>query len=732
MAKRITKLGGKSRTILPDYYVTEWEGLNTYIKDLKQLSDGQSPDSLNWLTGKFKDHIELRRGYALLGTTRNTGTGRITGIGVAQTYAGVQVPFFSYGQSLKYYNSTSGDTAEIGTNVLPAAASGEDISFMQYQNLAGAFMYATSPNSSIYKLDVLNLGSYSDLLSTAFRGNAKIDSNRMFMWNRRDNYRQQYQNVLYIGVSDKSDVTQYTQTTAENPNSLSGDGLTKAFSGTLAYRAASAKKTCFGTEFAAPIASGVAVTGITAATQAVVTVSSHSLVVGDAVLINGVVGMTQINNLIGIVMATTGTTITLSINSSAFTAYASGGNIYKAEYFIDDLNGALSSKDGGTGTINYTTGAFTLAFNTAPITGQNIYSQYYTEDATSGGVADFTIDGATTGKGKTFIQSDGGGAIQNVFPFDQVQYCFHALKTWYLTLTSDDTKATNLPYRSQLGIPYLRGGFATDDGIIFLDNSNPAQPKVKILTVSSNTASSVLTVVPTSVSDKLDLSSFGFTKVAVTRWGDYDLVACEAALNGVVQSVNTVVFARNIYTGSWDLLDYAVSCFEQYNGALIAGDSLSNNVFTLFSGFDDDTATIANHWNSKLFDLGVQGLKKFYRFYVRGLIQSDQNIDIYLSYDDGSFTKVATVAGTGSYVDTTTPVNVGSNTIGSQVIGGGGGAVSAYPYEVEFSIASDQFEYVQVQFQANNIGYCQIDEFAFKDCRYKGRRILPVHSTETT
>ena len=47
------KPGGKSKTILPDYSVTQWEGLNTYIKDLKELSDGQSPNSLNWLTSRI-------------------------------------------------------------------------------------------------------------------------------------------------------------------------------------------------------------------------------------------------------------------------------------------------------------------------------------------------------------------------------------------------------------------------------------------------------------------------------------------------------------------------------------------------------------------------------------------------------------------------------------------------------------------------------------------------------
>ncbi len=719
MATKRSKAGGKHRTLLPDYRVSEWGGLNTYIKDLTELADGQSPDSLNWLTGKYKDHIELRGGYQLLGLTRIAGTGRITGLGVASTPAGVQVPFFSYLQKLKYYNAATLDTVEIGTDTLPVKASGEDVSFMPYQNLAGTWMYLTSPHSSIYKIGTVNPGNISDQNSVSYRGIAKIESNRMFMWQRLDQYGQKYMNVLYIGVSDKATITQYTQTTAINIGT--GDGTTKSFSGS-SITGIGGVVTSFATEFGAPIANGVSITGISKATQAVVTVGAHSLVVGNAILINGVSGMSEINNIIGIVDAVTATTITLSINSTNFTMYSSSGTIYLAEYFIDDQNGVLNSSLGGTGTINYTTGAYTLLFNTAPLNSQNIYAQFYTEDATNGGVVDFTQDGSTNGKGKAFNQFDGGGDINGVFPFDQVQYCFHLIKSWYLTLGTDDTKASNLPYRTLLGIPYFRGGVGTDDGIVFLDVSTPSKPEVKILTIDNNSATAVITVVPVTISDNLDLSAYGFGTVAVTSWNDYDIMACAGSLNGIVQTVNTQFFVRNKYSEQWDLLDYAASCFAPYYGALLAGDSLSNNVFTLFSGFDDDGALIANRWTSKMYDFGYPGLKNTYRFVIKGLIQQTQNIDIYFSYDSGAFVLTKTVKGNGSYVNLGNPVTVGSSTVGMNVIGGGG-VITAYPFEGEFTIASDNFEYVQVQFQANNIGYVQIDEYVFKDNRIHSRKV---------
>lgn len=70
-----------------------------------------------------------------------------------------------------------------------------------------------------------------------------------------------------------------------------------------------------------------AITGITQAASAVVTVGAHTFVVNESVHFSGVVGMAEINGLRGTVTATTGTTITVAINSTTFTAYASGGTV---------------------------------------------------------------------------------------------------------------------------------------------------------------------------------------------------------------------------------------------------------------------------------------------------------------------------------------------------------------------------------------------------------------------
>lgn len=719
MAKsRSTKASGKSKTILPDYSVTEWEGLNTFIKDLRQLSDGQSPASLNWITGRYKDHIELRRGSALLGTNRNMGVGRVSGLAVGTTTGNVQVPFFSYAQKLLYYDSGSNTSIEIGSNALPAAANGQDISFLPYKNIAGSFVYATSPDSSLYKIVVSDPTTAIDLGPTDYKGYAAISSNRMFLWQRKDTQGQKYTNALYTSVPDRISLSAYTQTTKQAI--ATGDGVTKTFSGILpGYQA---QTTVFNTEFGGPINAGDAVTAITKGVQTPFTAPTGTFTVPEAVYLDGVVGMVEINDLlIPVAVAGAGGGV-LNINSTAFTTYSSGGTIYKLEYFIDDQNGNLVSNLGGTGTINYATGAYVLNFNTAPVLGKVIYSQYYSEPLT-GSIGDFASNGAAS-----YQQFDGGGDIQTVLPFDQVEYAFHLLTSWYLNINA--TSPTNLPYRNKVGTVGIRGGFSSEDGVIYLDNSVPSQPRVQILTIEDNSATAVVTVVPTPLSDQLDLTSFGFAKVAIFRWNEYDVIACAPSLNGVVQSQNNALFVRNIYSGQWDYCDLPASCFDEYNGTLIAGDSFSNNIFTLFSGLDDDGANIDNYWQGKLFNLGVDGLKKFNRFVMKGLIQQTQSIQVFFAFDSGNFVQLATVLGNGAYVNIGNPVLVGANTIGSHVVGGGGDVLTAYPFEVEFLIPCDLFEYVQPQFVAPSIGYVQIDSFTFKDVRLKARRIPPSRTND--
>ncbi len=71
----------------------------------------------------------------------------------------------------------------------------------------------------------------------------------------------------------------------------------------------------------------VVVSGITQAADGVVTATAHGLPEGARVLFAGVVGMTQINGLLGTVHVLAANTFSCGIDTTAFTAYGSAGSV---------------------------------------------------------------------------------------------------------------------------------------------------------------------------------------------------------------------------------------------------------------------------------------------------------------------------------------------------------------------------------------------------------------------
>lgn len=626
--------------MIPDFKLDRFFGLNTSVRDTKTLKPGYSPDSLNWLTSKFNDSIELRRGYARLGQTEQTGLGKVTGIGVGIRYDGTQVLWFSHNRKLKYYDTVSDDTVEVGTDILPAAANSEDVWFAPYQGLAGSFMYCGSPNSGVYKIPAANPGNAVNQNVNNFRwGVFHVGQNRAFAGQRNGTVAGNNDKTgLYLSYIDKDQLSDFTQITNE---SIGASGNT-VYTGNLAQ--------------------------ITGARTAMYVVIKEA-----------------------------------------------GG-----ETLNDDRNGNLVGDQGSTGTINYATGAYSITF-TDPTTGA-VTADYYWEDSTSTGILDFT--GSGTGQGKSFRQDDGGGNIMAIFNINTIEYCLHKLKTWQLTTSLDDTQTTNLPYRN-IGIPYTRGAYQTPDGIILADLSRPTDPKFRKMQVLQGT--NINTIEPISISDDLDLSSYGFDSVVAFRWGDYEIFCCQNTTLGVTDPHNSVMFVHNVVSNAWDRLDFFVSCLAEYNGTLVAGDSVSNNVYTLFSGFDEDGDIITNYWLSSNLNLGTDNLKNCRRMVIDGLIQPDQSIKVSLAYDGGAFTEVFTIAGNADYVDGGQETSIGAPTLGTQVIGGQGG-VTASPFEVDFPINSDRFVDVQIRVEALGVGWASINSFTFKDIRNKGRKNLPVRT----
>lgn len=74
------------------------------------------------------------------------------------------------------------------------------------------------------------------------------------------------------------------------------------------------------------------ITALTKAYRAEVTSTSHGLAVGDRVTFASVGGMTEINSLVGTVIATGTNTFCVDIDSRAFTTYTSGGTATPVTY----------------------------------------------------------------------------------------------------------------------------------------------------------------------------------------------------------------------------------------------------------------------------------------------------------------------------------------------------------------------------------------------------------------
>lgn len=197
---------------------------------------GSFSDALNFITRG--DKMELRRGYARVGQT-DAGVGSVTGIGVGSKLdsVGTEVLFWTRLRKVLYYNDATDDQVEVGSNVLPAAASGEDVEFDSYQSQAGSQVFLSSPSSSIYKILTANPGSITDLASTVYRGYIRIKQSRMFLWNRNGasgSGKRDEQNIYDSYIDNR----QYT--------TVSSEAITDLASATLAFKAAGSKRTCFG------------------------------------------------------------------------------------------------------------------------------------------------------------------------------------------------------------------------------------------------------------------------------------------------------------------------------------------------------------------------------------------------------------------------------------------------------------------------------------------------------
>lgn len=378
------------------------------------------------------------------------------------------------------------------------------------------------------------------------------------------------------------------------------------------------------------------------------------------------------------------------------------------EVYTDNFAGVLTGSLGGTGTINYITGAYTLS-NAGVGT-----AAYQWEDSNVGGVTDFTKSSPrTAGQGFQFPQDEGGDAILNVMIGTNGYYSMKSQSAYLLTIDGTDLIADNNVYRKQLGIPSWRACISTALGIVFLNTSNPAKPEMTILQKDITGTS----IEPKVIFPQFKFANYLYDDCTIDTYERYVLLACKSS--SIVPG-NDIILLCDVAAGTVDILGYSGRTFVNDSGNLYMGSSVSQSVYQLFSGFDDDGYSINNFYISKgetyaiksrsiRYALFGTSLKKYRKMRFKGSISPDQSYGVYISYDDAGYQLVGTILGTGSYVDYSSPQTIGSNLIGSSQIGGDD-MVNIYPYYAELRLKKmPKFRKRKVKLVALGIGYVDVN-----------------------
>ena len=363
------------------------------------------------------------------------------------------------------------------------------------------------------------------------------------------------------------------------------------------------------------------------------------------------------------------------------------------EVYTDNYNGILTGSLGGTGTINYTTGEYTLS-NTGAGT-----VAYQWENSNLRGVTDMTRSATRlAGEGFVIRQDVGGDAIVVVLPLAGSYFSIKKHNAYQLTLDVTDLAPTNVVFRTDIGVASLRSATATGRGIFFINTANPSEPTVQLLT--QNPLGDNFDVKP--LFNHFAFENYTFTDALVDNWDRYLVIGC-----AMESTENNKLLLCDLQQNTVDETSYGIRSSTKVNGVLYGGDPVSQSTYQLFTGFDDLGIALTNEWIGRGETMGDDVLKRVKRRRYKGSISPNQSVQVYESYDDGDFTLIGTILGSGDYVDYTASGAIGTDFIGQTTIGGGNTA-SVYPFFMEIKVRALKFRKRNLKFVATGIGYVSI------------------------
>lgn len=580
------------------------KGIVNIPADPELIPQQASQDSLGWIS--TDGQIELCKGRLLIGA-EETASGSVLGEGWGYTATGVKVHFRKVNTKIQYYNTTTSLWVDVVTGLTAYA----EYTFSPYQSLAGTFVFATGVDG-IYKIHTANPGSYSSMYDSTknYKGYSMITQSRMSMWNVKGSL-----TTHFMSYTDSAqDTSVYTSVAAE--------ALADVASGTLAFKAGDAKRTCFNVRI---------------------------------------------------------------------TDTSSG------ETFVDNYDGTMTGSLGSTGTINYTSGAYTVSGQSG---GGTV--DYAWEMTNNKGVTDFTFSGTRTAlQGDAVRQDEGGDAIKNIIFYNGTYFSFKEKSVYSLTWADTGLSFNNIVFRTNIGLPYWRSIIATSKGIIFIDNANQDKPQLTIL--QQNITGDHLE--PVTLANHFDFSNYSWNNSTLGTFGEFIIFSGKTSTS----TVNNKLFLYNTRRDTVDILAYGATTITNSEGHLYIGDTITDNIYEILTGFDDDNDTIENYWISNDEKYGSENLKKLLRIRLKGLITPDQKLEVYVNYDNDAYTLVGTVLGNGTYVDIDNVYGIGTQGIGSSIIGGETSTIDGSFYFAELKLSGIKFRKRSIKLKATGIGYVSVN-----------------------
>lgn len=214
---------------MSDHIIEKFESGVHNLDDNEVIPKDSAQDSLNWLT--LDGRIELARGSVIVGA--EGAPGKTNEVWFGYKIDGTKVQYMKAGTKIQYFNGTVWVDIVTGLGLL------SEYTFQNYSSLSGSYTYATGPEG-IFKFHNANPGSYIDMYDSTknFKGRCLIDKARMLMVAVPAD-----PTGLYGSYIDAQNGTVYTSVT--NEVLATANGVQTVFSGTLAFKGANPKASCF-------------------------------------------------------------------------------------------------------------------------------------------------------------------------------------------------------------------------------------------------------------------------------------------------------------------------------------------------------------------------------------------------------------------------------------------------------------------------------------------------------